>query len=442
MIAWLEHFFSMPLVILMSIVLLGYILGSAKFKGISLGSAGVLIVGLVFGHFGFIVDETFKNWGQVCFIAAVGFSAGPVFFRIFQQKAFSFMTLAITVVLIGLMTTFTIIKVADIPAGLALGLFNGALTSTPGLAAATEAMGTDAMVGYGIAYPFGVICVLMFIQLTPRFLNVDLVKMADQKKKKIALSQQAFVVHSWHDSNRHCLNDYPLSVDNIVIRSKSGEEKTLEKEQKIKAGDRLILKGEEEAIVHDIALLRGPLCSVDPLGVFNFCLVVLLGLVLAQIKIPLFGGATFSLGTSGGPLIVGLIMGYLGSCFRLSLQIPKATLTTLQEIGILFFLAGAGSEAGQSVVSVLQEYGVMLFALGAIITIVPLFLGYFLARGIFKLDLLDTLGAMCGSMTSTPSLGALISVSKSDLGAAIYAVTYPIALVMMIISAQITAIIF
>ena len=73
----------------------------------------------------------------------------------------------------------------------------------------------------------------------------------------------------------------------------------------------------------------------------------------------------------------------------------------------------------------------------SLMTIVPMIIGYILARKIFKIDVLNSLGSICGGMTSTPALGALISTAKTDDVSASYAATYPIALVMVVLAAKI-----
>lgn len=443
MVVWIEQLLEMPLIALMMIIVLGYLLGKVSVKGISLGTSGVLLVGLVFGHYGWLADSTLKNFGLICFVTAVGFSAGPVFFRIFQQKAFSYILLSIMVVLSGLMITFIIIQFTAVPADLALGLFTGALTSTPGLAAATEAMGETALVGYGIAYPFGVICVVLFVQMMPRFLKIDIQMQAKHKKQNLSKGEKQITIRPWYRANQHTLKEFMLSEQTVMQIVHAGQKVDGNLEDYfLTSGDQLVLKGDENELKQQEELLQGPLWKLENLGLFSFFLIAIFGVILAQVKFPLPGGASFSLGNSGGPLILGLIAGHFGHCRKLSLQVSESTLKVLQEIGILFFLAGAGTEAGQSVMAVLQQYGVLLFIFGAVITLCPMIIGYGLSRYLFHFDLLDTLGAICGSMTSTPSLGALIQSSNSDVAAAIYAVTYPIALVMMVLSAQLTAIIF
>jgi len=102
----------------------------------------------------------------------------------------------------------------------------------------------------------------------------------------------------------------------------------------------------------------------------------------------------------------------------------------------MLFLIGAGTEGGKSFVSKLREEGAMLFVYGAIITILPMIVGYFLAARTLKLSLLNNLGSITGGMTSTPALGTLIQVAGTDDVASAYAATYPVALVAVVLASQ------
>ena len=91
----------------------------------------------------------------------------------------------------------------------------------------------------------------------------------------------------------------------------------------------------------------------------------------------------------------------------------------------LAFLIGAGIDGGAGFVSVLKEYGGWLFLWGALMTLVPLLVGFFVAKYVLKLSLFNNLGSICGGMTSTPALGALINTA-----------TYPIALILVVLLSQ------
>lgn len=369
------------LMIMFLIAVLGYGLGRITIKGLSLGTSGVLIIALVFGHFNLEVPAVIRNIGLVSFVTAVGFIAGPKFFSNFKKKAMSFVLLGIAVILAGAVSCVAVMKLGGIPCDLAVGMMSGALTSTPGLAAAIEATGSDmASIGYGIAYPFGVVGVVLFVQLIPKLLKIDI---AAERERLQSGMQNA-----------------------------GGEVK------------------KEEGI------------QLDEFGIMPFAIAVVLGLLVAKVTIPLPGGASFSLGTSGGPLLTGLIMGHFGKIGPVSISVKKSTLEVLREVGLALFLMGAGTNAGKGFVEILKQYGVALFLLGAVMTLLPMVIGYLLARKVFKIDVLNVLGSICGGMTSTPALGTLMAMTRAEAVAVSYAATYPIALIMVVLSCQFLPILF
>ena len=381
---WFANVFTSDLVVLFSIAALGYLLGSFSIKGLSLGTSGVLLVALVFGHFGLTVPAVVKNLGLICFVTAVGFIAGPGFFRNFKKNAISYVLLGIAIILVGAATCIGVIKLGGIPTPLSVGMMSGALTSTPGLAAAIEATkDSTASVGYGIAYPFGVVGVVLFVQLIPKILKIDIAK----ERERLAATAQAATP----------------------------------------AGQTLAKKSYK---------------SLDEFGLFAFAVAAILGVMLGKISIPLPGGAHFALGTSGGPLLAGLVMGHFGHVGPVAIDVPKKTLEVVREVGLALFLMGAGTEAGQGFLEILGQYGIQLFLLGALMTILPMIVGYILAVKVFKIDVLSALGSICGGMTSTPALGTLMAVTKSEAVAVSYAATYPLSLIMVVLCCEFIPILF
>ena len=358
------------------IAALGYFIGGIRIKGIELGTAGVLLVALVFGHFGVEIPSIIRNFGLALFVCSVGFIAGPKFFRDFKSNAASYILLGFLIILSGGICAVLVSLIGGIRPELSVGLLTGALTSTPGLAAAQEAAGELAdlaTTGYAIAYPFGVIGVVLFVQLVPRILKVD---MAEERA---------------HFEAAHTA--------------------------KVKRYD-------------------GWLFKFDQGGFFAFMIAVVLGILLGNVHVPLPGGASFSLGTTGGPLIMGLLFGHFAHVGHLDLTVPVEELKTFRELGLMLFLIGAGVSGGAGFVDTLRKEGVILFVYGAIMTLVPMFVGFFVAKKVLKLRLLNNLGSITGGMTSTPALGTLISVAKTDDVASAYAATYPIALVAVVLCAQ------
>jgi putative transport protein len=367
------------LMIIFLIAVLGYGLGSITIKGLSLGTSGVLIVALIFGHFNFEVPIIIRNVGLVSFVTTVGFIAGPRFIDNFKKKAKAFIILGVVIILVGALICLGVILIGGIPCDLAVGMMSGALTSTPGLAAAIEATRSDmASIGYGIAYPFGVVGVVLFVQLIPSFLKIDI----------------------------------PAERARMETISAFGDKNSIQK------------KREKKSI------------QLDDFGIIPFSLAVVMGLLIAKITIPLPGGASFSLGTSGGPLLAGLLLAHVGYVGPVSVSMPKSTLEVIREVGLALFLMGAGTNAGKGFVEIIKQYGVALFLLSALMTIAPMLAGYIIARKIFKIDVLNTLGAICGGMTSTPSLGTLMAMTKTEAVAISYAATYPVALIFVVLCCQ------
>ena len=109
------------------IATLGYLIGRITICGIDLGTAAVLLVALVFGHFGITTPALVRDIGLVCFVTAVGFIAGPKFFRNFKQNAKSYVLLGFIIILVGALSCAAIILLAKLPTALGVGLMTGAL---------------------------------------------------------------------------------------------------------------------------------------------------------------------------------------------------------------------------------------------------------------------------------------------------------------------------
>lgn len=397
-------------VLLFVIMALGYLLGGIEIKGVSLGTAGVFLVAILFGwlctldfgdvpllgafHVNGVGDALVKNLkgpiqniGLILFVGAVGFIAGPSFFKNLAKNFKTYIVIGILVILAGtaVAVIFTLLTPQYGPEFWS-GILSGALTSTPGFSAAQDAATADKQalitLGHAIAYPFGVIGVVLFVQLMPKFLKSD---MAHERE---------------------------------LLKIGATEEKK------------------------DYSGLFMP----DPLGLTAFGLAVVAGLLLGSIRIPLTGagydGSCFSLGTTGGVLIMCLVFGHFGHIGKLSLQIPAETTKILREFGLMLFLLGAGFEGGVSLVGEISkaEGGAMIvlwgFIGGALMTIVPMVVGFFIAKYLMKLPLLNNLGSITGGMTSTPALGTLCKTAGTDDVAGAYASTYPIALVLVVLSCQ------
>ena len=360
------------------IAVTGYLIGRVHIKGISLGSSGIFLAGLLFGHFGVSISPSIQTLGLLLFIASVGLSAGPTFFRQLRTNGRAYILLCITVAAVGAVTCGAIILLAHVDTPLAVGMMAGAFTTSPGLAAAREAVAGEAAAasvsaGYGIIYPVGVVCKVLFIQILPRLLHAD------------------------------------MAYERTLIGPPPAAEAP--------AGRKSF--------------------RIEKWGFFAFSLTVVLGALLGAVSIPLPGGGAFSLGTAGGPLIVGLLVGHIGRAGPVDLRPTLSLFGPLKEIGLILFFSSAGAEGGQRLAEILAEYGPSLILYGALLAIIPMTAGYFVSRKLLRLPLLNGLGSLTASMTSTPALAMLVELSGTDDVAAPYATTYPIALITLVLTMQV-----
>jgi putative transport protein len=198
-----------PILLLFTIIGLGYILGKIKLVGIEIGStSGILITGLFFGHLDFVANTPHAaTFGFILFIFAVGMQAGPSFFSAFLADGRRYILISLVVALTAVIIVIIFSKLASFEYGLNAGLLAGALTSTPtlagaqdaihsGLATLPEGMNAESALqnigaAYAITYIFGTIGLIIFINYFPRLLNIDLVKSAKEYATEHGLIKKA-----------------------------------------------------------------------------------------------------------------------------------------------------------------------------------------------------------------------------------------------------------
>lgn len=392
----------------LAIAAVGYLLGRVTIKGVNLGTAGVFLVALLYGalfysffagQFNVTVEgetssyassvlKIVENIGLILFVTSVGFIAGPKFFGDLKRNFKTYILLGLVIILSGALVctvcTFIATSTMDVPRedliAIMVGLFAGALTSTPAFSASQEAIksavgdevAATVAVGNGIAYIFGVIGVVLFVQLIPKFLKAD---MAVERAKLAGADRSAG----------------------------ASSEKPAEAKSK-------------------------KLIEIDGFGIAPFALAAIIGMMVGSIK---FGA--FSLTTTGGCLLTALVFGHFSHFGPIKVMPPVQTLKVFREFGLMMFLIGAGVAGGAKFVQYFQP---VYFIYGAIMTLMPMIIGFIFAKYVLKLNLLNTLGSITGGMTSTPALGTLISVAGTEDVAAAYASTYPIALISVVLCSQ------
>lgn len=172
------------------VIAVGVLLGKVKIFGVSFGVTFVLFVGLLMGHFGFGIDpdalKVVKEFGLILFVYCVGLQVGPSFFSSMKQGGVKLNSLAIAIVALNLILAFGIFYLdgrIDFP--MIVGMLCGAVTNTPGLGAANEALtqlnytGDPIALAYACAYPLGVVGIIVSIVIVRYICKVNLKKEED-----------------------------------------------------------------------------------------------------------------------------------------------------------------------------------------------------------------------------------------------------------------------
>jgi putative transport protein len=189
-----------PILVISITAILGLLIGSVKVRGIKLGVAGMLFSGLLLGHFGFSLDphllSFLKEFGLALFVFTVGLQLGPGFFNSLKKDGLKLNALAMTIVLSGAFLIFVMGRyVLGWNAGALAGIFSGATTNTPSLGAAQQAMSTagkadlasQAAMAYAVAYPFGVMGIILVIVLLRIVFRIDPKKELADLKEQMSL---------------------------------------------------------------------------------------------------------------------------------------------------------------------------------------------------------------------------------------------------------------
>jgi putative transport protein len=209
---------------------------------------------------------------------------------------------------------------------------------------------------------------------------------------------------------------------------------------KIKFGDKLAVVGELEN-VKDVSVLIGndekKLSNTD---FFPIAMGIVLGILLGQLNISFADSFSFSLGLTGGVLIMALVLSKIGKTGPILWTMSDGSNQLLRQLGLLLFLAEVGTSAGANLVSTFQTYGLLYLGLGAIITLLPMIIAGLFGYYVLKVNALELLGTIVGGITSTPGLAAIDSMTDSNAPSLAYATVYPIAMVLLIVLIQIIGI--
>ena len=506
-------------------IFIGLLIGRITIKGISLSESAVFIISLIYGalfssHLSSTVSQKYhkekidistnglkiiENLGLIFFIGSVGFISGPSFFTNLKKNFKSYLISGLLIILTATLTCFYIGKKSakDVEEfnAIVVGIFSGALTSTPAFSAAKATADTKyesaVTVGHGIAYLFGVIGVVLYVQLVPKILgaNMDIERVLVGGEGYIKRMGTERTEHPDMNSNNNNNINNDLNKNNnkdekdLKMKLKNNLNKNNDKdkdtnndnnnndniEKKIEYDPKRIpteridsstripkstsindldnqgteheneneneheqeQEQEQDNNISENQKEKLPWLILDQYGLCVFSFSVVLGIFIGAIRIPLskklLDGTTFSFTTTGGVLITSLILGHYGKICCLSLKVDKNLLEIFRHIGLILFLLGTGISGGAKFI---QYFKAVYFLYGLAMTLIPLIIGFIFGKYVLKLSLLNNLGSLCGGMTSTPALGTLIAISGTDQIGSSYAATYPIALISVVLASQ------
>ena len=249
---------------------LGLALGSLRIRGVGLGIAGVLFAGIAFGHFGIQIEdrmrELARELGLVLFVYSIGLQVGPGFFASLRRHGLRLNLLAASIVLLGVATALVLRFAGGIEPAAVVGLLSGATTNTPSLAAAQQALkeaSPDAAalaavaklpgLGYAVAYPFGVLGVIV-VMLAVRFgFRIALEREADELDRSRAAEAPPLARANLEVANPNlvgmALEKVPLLADSGLVVSRVYQDGTLQvprPDTRLKLGDVLLAVGRRE----------------------------------------------------------------------------------------------------------------------------------------------------------------------------------------------------
>jgi putative transport protein len=278
----LQNSTAHAVLILALVISAGILLGKIRFFGVSFGIAGVLFAGIVAAHFQLGINEQIadfvKDFGLILFVYSIGLQVGPGFFASLRRQGMVINLLAAAVVFLGVAAAVLLRLLFSLPADAAVGILTGAVTNTPSLGAAQQALkdiaGPAAAVrqaglGYAVAYPFGVLGVILAMALTRRIFRIGL-----EAEKEAFHQAQADIFPAPESMNLEVKNPQlagqPLSVlagviqaDIVVSRILRGKELfTPDQDTTLQSGDVLLVVGQKSSL-EKLRLLVGGESAVD-----------------------------------------------------------------------------------------------------------------------------------------------------------------------------------
>lgn len=437
-----------PFVLMFVSVATGLLLGKVKFGKFSLGTSGALFTGLIIGWgiyrlgsniiangeeaTGYaaavkminngIINSSFFETSLIVFVAAVGLLAAKDMDVVLKKYGKKFVVLGLLITLVGAGATYAATAILSNTNSYEVsGVYVGALTSSPGLASALETVQSKSeenAQNYENLSDREKAAILLALDESGKLTPENTPSLSSEQKETYIKNASASIGIGYAIA-------YPFGVIIVILavnffpdifRMNLEEEKRKYKEEMAQARK----------------LSSAKAIPDTPFDLIAFAVVCAVGYVVGCINIYMGPLGYFSLGATGGVLIMGLVLGYIGKIGSLSFRMDPSVLAVLREIGLAFFLAIVGLKYGFRAFDALFGSGLALAITSLAVGLLAILAGFFVGRYIFKLNWIMLSGAICGGMTSTPGLGAAIDAADSDDPAAGYGATYPFALLGMI----------
>ncbi|MCY6484320.1 hypothetical protein OW763_08115 [Clostridium aestuarii] len=445
LIGWLTN----PFILMFVAVFTGLLFGKIKFGKFNFGVSGTLFSGLLIGWwvYGYgdkiikagekatgykaankmisagIVSKDFFILFLVLFVAAVGLLAAKDMGTVLKKYGAKFVILGFLITLFGAAGTYgmTFLSGGSSPYEVS-GVYTGALTSSPGLAAALETAkghATEKTEKFDLMTDGEKDKFFKILDPTGKINKENTKELtAELKEKFIAAAEGGVGVG-------HAIG-YPFGVLIVILAVNffpkifgiDVEEEQRKFNEEMKAAKRESGGKEIKEVAFDLT---------------GFAVACFVGYTVGKVKIPMGPLGDFSLGSTGGVLLGSLVLGHIGKIGPLNFRMNNKILGVVRQLSLAFFLAIVGLRYGFMVFDSLLGTGWYLAIVSIVVGVVGMLLGLLVGRYVFKINWIMLSGAICGGMTSTPGLGAAIDAVGSDDPAAGYGATYPFALLGMVI---------
>ncbi len=444
-----------PFVLLFLAVFLGLLFGKIKIGQFKFGFSGALFAGIALGWSvltyakgivssgaanktaqqlvtnGVISTDLF-NLFLILFIAAVGLLAGKDLKGVLKTYGAKLIVIGFVITFTGVAITYGFLATnKNYSPHQISGIYAGALTSSPGLAASLDAAkehGNEIVAEYNSMSPEDKDKVLKMIDKSGKLTSENTTELTDEQKAAVVKATQADVSSGFTAA-------FPFGVVSIilsVVLIPKIFRIDVEKEKEEFAKSMKAVSGNDGEAMKEAAIdsekAKKKSVKEASFDLVAFALVCFAGYVLGAINIPLGKLGHFSLGTPGGVLMSALIFSNVGNIGIINFRMDGKILGSIRQLGLVCFLATVGLTYGYDVINTFAGSGVWLAMMGLVVVLVAILMGFIVGRYVFKLNWVILAGAICGGMTSTPGLGAAVDAIGSDDAATGYGATYPFAL--------------